>query len=143
MRIRMLFLAALFILCGCSQEPYTLAPVSGKVTLDGQPLADAYVSFQPLEGRDPGPGSYGKTDAQGEYTLKVVGKDRDGAVVGKHRVAISLPSGGTAANPSKPLADAPGAPKERLPAKYNIRSELTCDVPKGGTKAADFVLQSK
>lgn len=139
---RLLIAAGMLMLCGCSNEPYAFAPVSGKVTLDGQPLAEAHVSFQPLEGRDPGPGSYGQTNAQGEYALKVVGTDRAGAVVGKHRVAISLTTSGPTAK-AKPLADIPGAPKERLPAKYNMNSELTYDVPKGGTKEANFDLTSK
>src|SRR5215470_13236777 len=76
---------------GCGNDQ--VAPVSGRVTLDGQPLANAAVTFQPVrtEGKgNPGPGSGGFTDADGRYTLKVTGTEARGAVVGKHKVTISL-----------------------------------------------------
>src|SRR5437870_4460006 len=82
-----LFCAAI----GCGREPYKVAPVSGTVTLDGQPLAGAWVTFMPVGTRDspdPGPTSSGKTDAQGKFTLAIE-PGRPGAVVGKHKVAVN------------------------------------------------------
>src|SRR5262249_29795995 len=75
--------------CGCGS--YKLAPVSGQVTLNGKPLPNAAVIFQPKRSATstPGPGSYGKTDEQGRYSLRIVGQDRPGAVVGMHQVSIS------------------------------------------------------
>src|SRR5205809_173672 len=81
---------ALFAI-GCSNEPYQIASVSGQVTLDGQPVEKVAVMFQPIatDGHlNPGPGAYGITDAKGHYSLKLIGKETRGAVVGRHKVRI-------------------------------------------------------
>lgn len=109
------------------------ASVSGVVTLDGKPVEGASVSFAPVSGDGGGiGGSYGKTDAQGRYELRTVVGDRSGAAPGKHKVTISL---------SKPDPKNPeGAEKNLIPAKYNTKSDLTFEVPTGGTDKADFTL---
>src|SRR5262245_13252044 len=90
---RVMILAALAVwAAGCSNQPYKTAPVSGRITLNGQPVAGAAVMFQPVapdNNPNPGPGSTGVTDEQGHYTLKLVGKETSGAVVGKHKVRIT------------------------------------------------------
>jgi hypothetical protein len=129
---------ALLLLSGCSGGA---APVSGRVTLDGQPLAGANVTFQPLhsEGNaDPGVGSYAKTADDGSYTLKQVEGDQPGAIVGKHRVEIVMP----VLNPDElDRGDARPRYKLILPKRYNIDSELRCDVPAGGRSDANFDLK--
>ena len=60
------------------------ASVSGQVLLDGKPLANATVSFQPEKGR----ASYGRTDAQGNYRLSYTDK-QDGVRPGKCVVRIT------------------------------------------------------
>jgi hypothetical protein len=110
-----------------------VAPVSGTVHLDGKPLAGAAVTFSPDTGKDGGVGgSYGKTDGEGRYTLRSVIGDQSGAAVGKHKVSISL----VTTNPENPEA----AQQDLVPAKYNAKTELTFDVPAGGTSQADFKL---
>src|SRR5262245_1998728 len=86
---------ALLATWGCSNEPFSVVPVSGRVLLDGKPLADAHLTFQPVGtgSLEAGPGSYAKTNERGEFTLELVGKNRSGAVVGKHRVNITAPLG--------------------------------------------------
>ena len=123
---------------GCSKEAYTLAPVSGRVTLNGDPLPNASINFQPIgEGKkEPGPGSFGRTDADGRYTLYVVGTKRKGAVVGNHRVTVSTQSG----DPSRRDADDRPPPPEKIPARYNAPTTLTCEVPPGGRSDADLAL---
>src|SRR5262245_22308276 len=114
---RICFLVPLLVLalgCGGGQ----LAPVSGRVTLNGQPLADAWLDFQPLTSSsdpNPGAGSVGQTDKDGRYTLHVV-DGRSGAVVGKHRVSITLKAPGGDAD-----ADAGGKRSafKQLPVRYN------------------------
>lgn len=56
--------------CGAAgiQAPAVLAPVSGKVQLDGQPLAGATVYFAPRD-QTGGQGAYAVTDADGAYEL--------------------------------------------------------------------------
>ena len=76
---------------GCSTEPYETAPVAGQVTVDGQPAPKVAVMFQPVASAghlNPGPGAYGITDAKGHYSLKLIGKETRGAVVGRHKVRI-------------------------------------------------------
>jgi hypothetical protein len=121
---------------GCSGGPYGTARVSGRVTLNGQPLAHAAVTFQPIapSGQfNPGPGSGGFTDADGRYTLKLIGTDSTGAVVGKHKVRITLV-------PQDNSADDRQKRSKELPAKYNKKTKLEYDVPPGGTASADFQL---
>jgi len=142
-RLPLLAVLAVFS-AGCSSDPYKSASVSGRVTLNGQPLADAEVMFQPvaLEGSiNPGPGSYGITDAEGRYTLKLIGKETKGAVVGKHKVRI-----GHHEPPGDPFDDTPKKRPKRaiqIPAKYQQpEAALEFDVPAGGTTSADFQLTS-
>jgi len=111
--------------------------VSGVVTLDGQPLEGATVTFTPAAGDGGGVGgSTGKTDAQGRYTLRTVVGDSPGAAAGKHRVSISL----FKPNPNNP--DQAGT--DVVPARFSdpSKTELTFDVPSGGTDKADFRLES-
>lgn len=125
---------------GCARE-YRLAPVAGTVTLNGQPLAGADVHFQPIgskENPNPGPGSHGKTDAQGHYSLRV-DEHQAGAVVGKHRVMIFAYTQGSGGR--QPDAGG-GKKKDRVPLKYNENTTLTCDVPATGRSDADFPLTS-
>jgi len=57
----------LWLAPGCSGRPKNIARrVSGKVTLGGQPLANAIVGFAPVEG---GSAALGKTDENGNYKL--------------------------------------------------------------------------
>ena len=60
-------------LAGCADAGPKYAPVSGRVTLNGEPLAGVSVDFQPVaagKDADPGPGSTGKTDKDGRFTLR-------------------------------------------------------------------------
>ncbi|MGL6195112.1 MAG: hypothetical protein ACRC2T_09865 [Thermoguttaceae bacterium] len=80
----LLVLTVSFVLSGCSKSPYNLAPATGIVTLDGEPI-EALVNFFPVgEAR----GAIGHADASGKFSLGTL-KAGDGAVVGKHRVAVS------------------------------------------------------
>jgi hypothetical protein len=140
MRLRYLSGLLTLLALGCSGE--RIVPVSGRITLDGRPLANGVVNFQPVaqyQGHDPGPGSYGKTDAQGYYTLRVVGRDHKGAVVGTHRVQIT---GYAGAVPKVTSDSNPQLPPQLVPRWYNSETQLTCEVPRGGTDHADFELTS-
>jgi hypothetical protein len=132
-----LCLLSWIVVAGCGgDDAYDLAPVSGRVTLNGAPLAGAQVGLQPIGGgENPGPGSTGITDADGAYHMATIHGD-SGAVVGKHRVQVW-------SNPSReaPASDVDEKPREeRVPKRYNHLSELSLDVPAGGTDSADFEL---
>lgn len=71
---------------GCSrgrQYPPTHS-VSGFVTVEGQPVAEALVSFLPVDGQNP---ANGVTDASGRYELTSFTRG-DGAMEGSFRVTI-------------------------------------------------------
>ncbi|MEM7311658.1 MAG: hypothetical protein AAF497_00765 [Planctomycetota bacterium] len=135
--------ALLALLCafvGCDSSPYQLAPVSGKVTFDGKPLAGGVVNFQPRATEDSktvGPGCTVNCDSEGRFVLKTIDGD-DGAVVGTHTVRIYSFSPETAGD-----SDTDSGRVEKIPLKYNYRSTLTFDVPAEGTDAANFDLTAK
>jgi hypothetical protein len=127
----------LLALAGCGSSQF--APVSGTVTLDGKPIPNASVNFQPADSKDSALASSGKTDANGRYKLRVVMNNASGAVRGRHRVSISTLQ---EEDPTKDLPPGKQRPKDPIPARYNTRTELTFDVPAGGTSSADFALTS-
>ena len=142
MRMRFLIGVAIIAALGCAGKKY--APVSGRVTLNGQPLANATVNFQPIAGEgkiEAGPGSTAKTNEKGEFVLTVDTGEK-GAVVGKHRVVIS------ALNPVVGEGDERrrGGPElaDKVPYRYSIgqKDELRFEVPAAGTDKADFALTS-
>jgi hypothetical protein len=96
-------------------------------------LPDAQVIFRPFSKElSPGPASYGKTDAQGRFVLRTM-DGRDGAVVGPHKVRISLPVKAPGGGDDVPAAN-------KLPARYSgDNTILTFTVPEGGTNEADFL----
>jgi hypothetical protein len=142
MRARLVLGLPLVLALGCGGAKF--APVSGKVTLDGQPLAGATVSFQPIappNSTEAGPGSVGKTNDKGEYKL-TADKGQDGAVVGKHRVVITCLQQQAGDSDTRPPRG--GWPQaDKVPPRYNSNSNETFEVPRGGTDKADFNLSSK
>jgi hypothetical protein len=138
--------AALCLLAAGCGGKHKFVPVSGRITMDGQPLAHVHVEFRP-QGEDPGPTSYGSTDADGRFTLKVASQQfsGDGAVPGKHRVSVCTILQGEAkmsTDPSLGSEDGAGlGGKELIPARYNDQTTLEFDVPPGGTDQADFQLE--
>jgi hypothetical protein len=138
MRVRLLLGLALLPALGCGGAK--VASVSGQVTLNGKALSGATVSFQPIAPKgsmNAAPGSTGKTDADGKFTLKTA-TGQEGAYVGEHRVMISRQTA------DAEDTDRRGRPrqKELVPERYNAKSDLTFTVPPGGTTGADFALKS-
>lgn len=132
------FLFSAFLLCllGCSKrgDGFAYEPVSGVVTLDGNPAVNVTVAFSPqgtsLESGRP---SIGITDTKGWYVAKTL-DGVDGAAIGEHLISITAEQ----LDPDTHEVIQP----ETIPARYNDRSELRLTVPSGGTQKADFSLQS-
>jgi hypothetical protein len=141
MRAWLLFGITIVLAMGCGTPKF--APVSGKVTLNGTPLPHGVVMFQPMG--EPGSikageGSTGKTNDKGEFTLRS-STGKLGALVGKHQVSISAPDPKVGAHDTRPPRG--GWPvTDKVPARYNAKSDLTWDVPPGGTDKANFDLTS-
>lgn len=133
-RVSLLKMIGLVVVTGCGGPD--VAPVSGVVTFEGDPVEGATVTFQPIaQGNELNSGisSYGKTDAQGRYSLKRIDTDATGALVGTHRVSISIALQDESDDSGQTMSD-------KLPPWYNFNSVLTFDVPAGGTDSADFKL---
>ncbi len=122
----------LILVAGCGRGPDNIGRVSGKVTLDGQPLPSATVLFSP---KTPGSQSLAVTDTNGEYSLLYSSQIR-GAEPGPHRVTVSTFTEG---DPDGDPAVAKVA--ERVPFRYNLRSELTANVDRGDN-VVNFELDS-
>jgi len=97
-------LLAAVVLTGCGSG---LVPVSGTVTLDGEPVAGAKVSYIPT---GPGIPASGTTDAAGRFQLEL-GSGRRGVPRGRYAVTIvKLAVTTVPANEARRLvAAAPGA----------------------------------
>ncbi|MBA4066315.1 MAG: hypothetical protein C0501_21895 [Isosphaera sp.] len=141
MRAYVVVLLAAAPAAGCGRA--AVAPVSGRVTVDGGPAAGVHVGFQPVgSGGDqhPGGGSYGVTDADGRFTLRLVEGDGPGAVVGRHRVELTVRAKADDRHDTRPAGPKSGVV---IPPKYNRNSDLIFEVPAGGTEAADFEVKTK
>jgi len=109
--------------------------VSGTVTLDGQPLANATMSFLPDDDQlEP---AFARTDQKGNYALQQT-EAVAGAMPGRYTVRI------TTYEPAVTEIDpqVAGIP-ERVPTKYNIKTELAADVEQVENNVIDFPLDSK
>ncbi len=132
---------------GCSegrQGPDTVS-VSGKITLNGSPLADADVEFMAADNSFI---SYGKTDSNGQYKLI------QGAVPGENKVVIKkLPEGFVndveggmdlgqleAANLDRDVSQVYKGSLVPLDYADPAKTPLKYAVPDGGTDGANFDL---
>jgi len=124
-------------LTGCKPDGYAelgLVGVTGKVTLDGQPLAGANVVFESPDKRT----ARGLTDAEGKYAL-MYDSETPGALPGPKVVRITIADVGVEGGGAGEGSAFTG--KERLPARYNRQSKLTADVS-ASQKTFDFELKS-
>jgi hypothetical protein len=142
-------MAIVLFAVGCSGGGPELGVVKGKVTMDSQPLSNVLVTFVPEGGGRP---STGTTNAEGNYSLIFL--DKDGALVGKHKVSVTTLS--TAAPVTEYPSDSPEyakqasgtgsatqkAPGEPIPDKYNTKTELVKEV-KSGDNTINLELTSK
>lgn len=135
------FLLLLTAVLGCGNgggdDLPDVVPVKGTVTLNGEPLPGASVTFMG-EGRP----CYGATDDNGTFIIKDM-NGREGCPVGKYKVTISK----YAKPDGSPLGDNPEEAAqgvEHLPAIYSSADKtiLSATVPEGG-KTFDFQLEDK
>lgn len=129
-------LSAAWLMCivGCgSAEPYHA--ISGKVTVDQQPLAKGVITLYPT-----GPGTtVGGEIVDGQFSLP----EERGPTPGSYRVEIVAfrPSGKKEFDVD--LNTNVDVEVQYLPAKYNTKSELTLTVNEGENAPFDFKLDLK
>lgn len=130
-----LAMSLLIVGCGGNEK---LAPVSGVVTLNGDPVEGATVTFTPVGTTDKeAPTSFGVTDEEGRYTLKTGAGDA-GAFIGKNRVSIVKQKGG-----KDDADDSQLEFESEIPPEYNENTTLQFEVPKEGSTEADFKLKAE
>ena len=78
---------------GCESRTPT-GKVSGKVSLQGQPVTGGSVTFVPIaqSGTTAGRPAIGPIQPDGTFTLSTYAQG-DGAIIGRHRVMFSAPTG--------------------------------------------------
>lgn len=146
-------LSLLALTVGCGPSTPETVPVTGTVTYKDKPVEGATVNFL---GVGSSVAASDKTDADGKFALKTMFGETivDGAVPGKHNVAIvktTAPSAGEVGDPKEMMAEMAKNPtmtddfqaKSLLPEKYNNpdRSGLVVEVTEGA--ANDFTFDLK
>lgn len=82
---------ALLLAAGCSGGGPVTHSVSGTITYNDKPVADAQVGFVPIDTTGKVKPARGQTDAQGRYTLSTyLGPDQNGsgAMAGSYQVTV-------------------------------------------------------
>lgn len=121
-------LVVLLFAAGCGDDGPERGNVTGKVTLDGEPLEGADLEFQPKEGSP----SYGTTNDDGKYKLMYT-RDKKGAMVGEHTVKITTSTTATDANGNEIRVP------QRVPPEFSQQGVVR-EVEPGGNKF-DFELR--
>lgn len=129
---------------GCGEKTGVI-PISGKVTYQGKPIANARVVFTPKAGGRPADGN---TNADGAYRLGTF-MAGDGALPGEYSVTVSHTDVDVTKPPSTEITDGSAyepmkedAAKSKIPAKYQspTQSGLKAVVEASGPKVFDFAL---
>jgi len=134
MSIRIAFLAVLVGVCGCSRAkgPVTIT-VAGKVALDGTPVAQGDILFEPQDGK-------------GAATSAVIKSGRFSAHVepGPKIVRIHAPKllGKVKAYPNDPDSSMIEQVEEQAPPQYNAKSTLQRDL-RTAANDIDFELSTR
>ena len=126
--------AAVLVFLGCNSGGPEIAQVSGRVTMDGKPLANASVVFIPENGRPAG----ARTDADGRYVLNFT-EGRRGAIPGKNSVRITTQREAEKDENGKTVV---AGARETIPMEYNAASTLEFTVEPKKKNVANFDLKS-
>jgi hypothetical protein len=130
---------------GCGGAEVDTRPrlaVSGEVTLDGTPLAQGQITFDP-KSRTDGVPAFGKIDG-GHFSVDQVA----GPVPGSYFIRIEAIDSATAhvvaaRKPGEPKRFDPPSPKSLIPPQYNTDTELGAEVKVDAPNAYKFELSSK
>jgi hypothetical protein len=125
------------ITLGCGADTNGRVPLAGQVFLNGQPLDRGSIEFHPQ-------------DAAGMLTGGVI-KDgvfeipaTQGATPGKYQVRVFAAGTGVEIDPSQPPGpeSARQVAVERIPARFNLKSELEVEIAPQGNKDLRFDLET-
>lgn len=132
-------LACLLLISGCGDGTGRHG-VSGRVRFQGQPLDEGSIQFIP---KSPELSPSGAPIVRGEYTLP----KSHGLAAGTYEVRVSAGERGTdirkQMDPEQAGAEPYPIARERIPPRYNTKSELGIEVKDGGPFTFDFDLKAK
>jgi len=125
-----LAIACLCFLPGCERAPAgpPLVPVKGTVTVDGEPLPVGSIYLSPVDGIA---GSYSGEIQQGKFSIQ-------SAVGLKHVSIVASRLSTKVLGPDGKLSQ-----EQYLPAKYNVKTELTAEVVADKPNSMSFDLLTK
>lgn len=131
--LRLIAIAGIALVAGCGGQDAgpPLVPVSGIVTVDGEPFPHANVSFRPDTDRGNEFGDYlpaGVADENGRYEL--VTTARPGAPEGWYKVVVIAPTPPPGAEAPK-VGPPPFNPKYSNPDQTDLEVEVKKDAPAG------------
>ena len=125
---------SVLVVCGCGKtDPLHRQAVSGKITLNGEPLKAGSIEFSPVENGSPS----GASIQEGSYAIP----QEKGLPPGDYLVRINASDG------SEQAIEVPGESnkisKEMIPAKYNTKSTLRFHVDDKGQNVFDLDVEKK
>jgi hypothetical protein len=133
-----LFLALLGpgLLGGCGPKGPTRCEISGKVLLDGQPIEEGVIQFDPLDGQATMDSSI---ILKGAYQIP----KNKGLFPGRYLVRIMAGDGYSGAGRAEPGSGQPTEPGvkrgvDRAPEEYNTKSTQTVEVKETGNNIFDY-----
>ena len=129
--------AAASFLPGCSAaiDDLPRQPIAGRVIFDGRPLPHGTIMFYPEEVSTR---EHERVEAGSDITSGWFSVPREkGPVLGKYKISVtSQKEVKRSAKIEREASPAPPPPvaEERIPARFNIRSELEIEIKDGGIK---------
>jgi hypothetical protein len=122
-------IALMAVAIGCGPGGPATVPVSGKITIGGQPANNVSISFIPETAGAP---TASGTATNGTYTLYTGADGKPGAVVGKYKITLAAQAGSDEA--AYRAGKAPGTAELPFPADYTdpAKTPLTKEVTAGG-----------
>lgn len=123
------------LLCGCgSSNELGRRPISGQVTLKGQPLEQGTVRFVP---QDPAGVASGASVRQGKFEIP----EEQGLPPGAYRVQLSSAGAETnAQDATAPPGESRAVAKELIPPAFNRQSNLIVEVAPAGDNHFEFLV---
>jgi hypothetical protein len=109
---------------GCGSKYPPTAPVSGKITLNGEPVTQGRISFHPTNGERP---ALANIQPDGSYSLTTFERG-DGALLGHHKVSIK----------STRIENAPPPPKD-----FREEAAQAAEMAKTGGPQLVFIVDKK
>lgn len=110
---------AMLVVAGCGGEGEKLAPVVGKVTVNGKPLASGTVSFRPDQGNKSQHQPNGVIDAEGNYEMTVP-PGKKGVPPGWYKVVVMAYDDPQPGKPLKSFIDMKFSDEKTTPLKLEV-----------------------